>query len=126
MTLPEQPGIDEGLPEADPPQEVDEYTLVLLIRPVDAPVLEEHEAEKLQRQHLGYLESMKRRGALLVSGPFGDQPDKAWRGLCIYRVPLDDARQIALNDPAVRRGRLGVTAFRWITRKGALRLPPPS
>jgi uncharacterized protein YciI len=108
------------LPEADPPAELDEFTLILLTRPANAPALASAAAERLQRQHLGYLEAMRCHGFLLLSGPFADQPDESWRGLCIYRAPLDDARRLAENDPAVLRGRLAVTAFRWYTRKGAL------
>ena len=110
----------EPLPEAGPPDEFDEFTLVLLVRPANAPILDDEAAAKLQRQHLGHLESLRQRGKLLLSGPFDGQPDDSWRGLCVYRAPLDEARRLALTDPAVRGGRLGVVAFRWFTRKGAL------
>jgi len=108
------------LPVADPPDEFDEYTLVLLYRGFSPPNLDDAAGERLQRQHLGHLEAMKRRGALLVSGPFGNQPDVSLRGLCIYRVGLDEAKALAENDPAVLRGRLRIVAFSWYTRKGAL------
>jgi len=110
----------EAFPEADSPNEFDEFTIVLLIRPPNAPVLDDKAADKLQHQHLGHLEAMRRRGALLLSGPFDGQPNESWRGLCIYRVPLEEARSLAQSDPAVRRGRLAIEAFRWYTRKGAL------
>jgi uncharacterized protein YciI len=113
--------VAEGeLPEADPPAEFDEYTLVLLYRGFNPPDLDEEESDRLQRQHLGHLQAMQSRGALLASGPFSDQPDESIRGLCLYRVGLDEARQLAENDPAVRRGRLRIVAFKWYTRKGAL------
>ena len=108
------------LPEAGPPDEFDEYTLVLLYRGSDPPVLDDDESDRLQRQHLGHLEAMKRRGALLLSGPITDQPDDSLRGLCIYRVGLEEARRLAESDPAVRRGRLRIVAFKWYTRKGAM------
>ena len=114
------PEIDGELPLADPPDEFDEYTLVLLYRGVTPPVLDEAESELLQRQHLGHLEAMKRSGAILASGPFSNQPDETLRGLCIYRAGLDEARAMAEDDPAVRRGRLRIVAFTWYTRKGAL------
>lgn len=108
------------LPEAGPPDEFDEYTLVLLYRGSNPPVLDDEEGDRLQRQHLGHLEAMRRRGALLLSGPFSDQPDDSLRGLCIYRVGLEDARRLAESDPAVQRGRLRIVAFKWYTRKGAI------
>lgn len=61
---------------------------------------------------------------MLASGPFSDQPDDNLRGLCIYRVGLDEARQLAGSDPAVRRGRLRIVAFKWYTPKGALQAAP--
>ena len=110
------------MPLADPPDEVDEYTIVLLYRGLSPPDLDDEESDLLQRQHLGHLEAMKRAGALLVSGPFRNQPDDALRGLCVYGVGLAEAKSLAEADPAVRRGRLRIVAFNWLTRKGALRI----
>jgi uncharacterized protein YciI len=114
------PGADAELPEAGPPDEFDEYALVLLYRGLNPPDLDEAESDRLQRQHLGHLQAMQHRGALLLSGPFSDQPDETLRGLCVYRVGLEDARRLAESDPAVHRGRLRIVAFKWYTRKGAL------
>lgn len=108
------------LPEADPPDEFDQYTLVLLFRGSNPPKLSEDEVERLQRQHLGHLEAMNRRGALMVSGPFSDQPDETWRGLCVYRVDIDEARRLADSDPMVRSGWLRTVVLKWYTGKGAL------
>lgn len=108
------------LPEAGPPDEFDEYVVVLLTRGSNPPQLDEAASNQLQRRHLGHLLELQRRGVLIASGPFSDQPDDSWRGLCLYRVDLDEARRLAESDPAVRSGRLSVTAFRWFTRPGAL------
>ena len=116
------PNQDTDLPVADPPDEIDEYTIVLLYRGHHPPQLDEAASQALQRQHLGHLAAMKKRGAMLVSGPFRNQPDENLRGICIYRVGLEEARQLAESDPAVRRGRLRVVAFNWFTAKGALRV----
>jgi len=112
----------EELPEADPPREFDEFTMVLLRWPDKLPDLSEPALEKLQRQHLGYLESLKRQGALLLSGPFRDQPDESWRGFGLYRTGLEETRRLAEQDPSVRAGRLRIDVFRWVTAKGALKL----
>jgi uncharacterized protein YciI len=112
-------------PEADPPDEFDEYSLVLLYRGTNPPDLNEEDSARLQRQHLGHLEAMRRRGALLLFGPFSDQPDDSFRGLCVYRAGLDEARRLAESDPAVQRGRLRIVAFTWYTRKGALQTSAP-
>jgi uncharacterized protein YciI len=119
-SLGSDPEIEGELPVADAPDEFDEYTLVLLYRGLTPPELDDAASERLQRQHLGHLETMKRGGALLASGPFSKQPDEALRGLCIYRAGLEEAKAMAESDPAVRRGRLRIVAFNWYTRKGAL------
>ena len=108
------------LPEAGPPAEFDDYTIVLLLRPPDAPDLAQDELDKLQRQHLGHLETLRQKGVLLANGPFLEQPDQSWRGLAIYGVGVEEARRLAEADPSVKRGRLKIIAFRWLTRKGAL------
>src|ERR1700722_12343929 len=111
-----------GAPEADPPTEFDEYALVMLIRgPRAAEYDDTEDGAALQRKHLGHLEAMRQRGLMLAAGPFIDQPDKSWRGLCVYRVPLEEAQRLARADPAVVAGRLDIVTLTWLTRKGALR-----
>lgn len=103
--------------------EMDAYSLVLLRRPPDAPALPGEELDELQERHLAHLAAMREAGKLLVSGPFSDQPDESWRGMCVYRVPLEEARRLAEQDPSVRAGRLAVDALTWWTRKGMLSAP---
>jgi uncharacterized protein len=106
---------------ADPPTEFDTYESVLLRSPSTRPELDDETAHHLQRQHLGHLAAMKDAGHLKVAGPFRDQPDDAWRGLCVYQVgSLDEVRRMAEKDPAVRAGVLAVDVMTWITAKGAL------
>jgi uncharacterized protein len=100
--------------------ELESYSFVLLRRPPDAPDLPEAELERLQQQHLAHLGAMAERGAMLFAGPFEHQPDEAWRGLCVYVTPLEETRELAESDPAVRAGRLAVDVFTWWTGKGAL------
>jgi uncharacterized protein YciI len=112
---------DNTLPTADPPSEFDTYEFVLLRRGSAAHQIDGAAADLLQRQHLGHLASMKQAGHLKVSGPFGDQLDDSWRGLCVYHVgSLEEARRLAEADPAVRAGRLTVEVMHWYTAKGAL------
>jgi uncharacterized protein YciI len=100
--------------------ELESYSFVLLRRPPDAPHLPEEELDRLQQQHLAHLDEMHERGAMLFAGPFSDQPDDAWRGLCLYVTPLEETRELAGADPSVRAGRLAVDVFTWWTQKGAL------
>jgi uncharacterized protein YciI len=108
-------------PTAEPPAEFDIYELVLLRRGHPDPAPDQATIELLQRQHLGHLHAMKVAGHLAVAGPFRDQPDENWRGLCLYSTgSLDEARRLAEADPAVRAGQLTVDVMHWYTARGAL------
>ena len=50
--------------------ELEQYTFVLLRRGPKAAEFSDEELERLQAQHLGHLDAMKERGALLIAGPF--------------------------------------------------------
>ena len=103
------------------PTEFDRYSLVLLRRPPGAPNLPEEELDRLQEEHLAYLASLREHG-LLVAGPFRDQEDESFRGLCLFARPTDETRALMERDPSVRAGRMRPQVVTWLTRKGALRL----
>ena len=112
-------GHDAG---ADPPASMERYSLVLLRRPANGgPKVAD--AEALQRQHIGHLQSMARAGKLVVAGPFDDQTDPRMRGMCLYRVGIEEARRLAQEDPAVKAGRLEVEVLTWWVEKGAMTCP---
>jgi len=50
------------------------------------------------------------------------QPDERWRGLSIYRVPPEEAREYIEQDPSVRRGRLTYDAWTWLVPVGDLQV----
>lgn len=99
---------------------MERYALVLLRTPAGAPAYPAEELERIQRAHLDHLAGMHERGAMVVAGPFADQQDQTLRGMCLYRVDLEEARALAAADPAVRAGRLAVDAFWWYVPKGYL------
>jgi uncharacterized protein YciI len=108
-------------PEADPPEQFDEYELALLRAASDRAELGPEAAQRMQRQHLGHLQAMRAAGHLLLSGPLHGQPDPRLRGICIYRTGSVTATlELASSDPAVRAGQLEVEAMTWRTRPGAL------
>jgi uncharacterized protein YciI len=110
--------------EADPPEEFDEYELVLLRRGTNPPDLDDVDSELLQRQHLGYLGDMRARGYLKVAGPLDEQPDESWRGIALYQVgSLEEVERLAREDPAVKAGRLDIEVMKWYCAKGAVAFP---
>ena len=105
-----------------PPDEFDEYQLILLERPPNQPQLDEAALLDLNRRHLGHFGVMRAAGLLMVAGPIDG--DGAIAGICIYRAgSVERARALAEDDPAVREGRFTVRAMTWYTGKDAVAWP---
>ena len=83
-------GADEAKPAspAPPKFEMESVQLVLLMRAPTWKKLPPEEAEALQKQHIAHLTAMGDSGKMVVAGPFSDQADPAYRGVCIYRVGI--------------------------------------
>jgi hypothetical protein len=106
------------------PASFDQHTVILLVRPADAPAFSEDELDRLQEAHLGYLRELARRGVLVANGPLADQIDERLRGISIYALPLQEALELARADPMVRAGRLAIDGARWLTAAGTARFGP--
>ena len=101
-------------------RELEPHTLVLLRARADRPDMSDEELDRLQERHLAFIASQYDRGVMLASGPLTDQDDEDWRGICVYTVPLDEARRLASEDPSVQAGRLEPVAFTWLARPGSV------
>jgi len=78
----------------------------------------EEEAADIQQKHLDYLSKVYKLGKTSITGPFGDDGDI--RGIVIYNTAtLEEAKQLAEQDPAVRAGRLVVEVHPWWAAKGS-------
>lgn len=98
--------------------------LVLLLRGPQADTIPAEELEDLQRQHIQHLTRLGDQGLILVAGPFDQQQDESFRGMCLYRASsLEEARRLASEDPAVKAGRLRVEAMDWWYERGRLEFP---
>ena len=109
---------DPNIPDA-----FDVYTLVLLRRPANAPVMPEAELDGLQARHLAYRAELRRQGILVVNGPLGEQSDTAMRGLSIFACSLEDAARLSDGDPSVQAGRLAYDLMEWWVAAGTLAFP---
>jgi uncharacterized protein len=96
----------------------DQHTLVLLVRPPDAPELSPEEAEALQDAHLAFRADLRDKGYLIGGGPLVDQDDERLRGISIMSVDPATARELSSADPAVRAGRLAVQVMTWMVPAG--------
>jgi len=99
----------------------DRHTLVLLVRPHDAPELSDEEAAELQDRHLAFRASLRDRGYLVGGGPLVDQDDERLRGISIMAVDPETARRLSEEDPAVQAGRLAVEVMTWMVPSGNVR-----
>ncbi len=99
----------------------DQHTVVLLVRPPDAPELSPEAADALQDAHLAFRADLRDRGYLIGGGPLLDQDDESLRGLSVMAVEPARARELCNADPAVRAGRLAVQVMTWMVPAGNLR-----
>jgi uncharacterized protein YciI len=75
------------------------------------------ETAKIQEGHMAHLGKMAESGKLVGAGPFLD--DGAVRGILIFSgISLDEARALAVEDPAVKAGRLELELHPWLGPKG--------
>ena len=100
--------------------ELESYAFVLLRRGAKADTFTDTELAELQAAHLGHLKAMAERGKLVGAGPFRDQPDETLRGLCFYACGVEEARELAEQDPSVRAGRMAVEVMTWLTERGSV------
>jgi uncharacterized protein len=99
----------------------DQHTLVLLVRPPDAPELSEQEADALQDAHLAFRADLRDQGHLIAGGPLVDQDDERLRGISVMSVDPVTARELCSADPAVLAGRLAVQVMTWMVPAGNIR-----
>jgi len=99
----------------------DQHTLVLLVRPPNAPELSDEDADALQDAHLAFRADLRDQGYLVAGGPLLDQDDERLRGISVMSVDLATARELCSADPAVRAGRLAVQVMTWMVPAGNLR-----
>jgi uncharacterized protein YciI len=99
----------------------DHHTIVLLVRPPDAPELSEEEAAVLQDAHLGHQAALHEQGHIVAAGPLEGQDDDRLRGITVLAVDPETARELYRTDPAVQAGRLDVEVMTWLVPAGNLR-----
>lgn len=104
--------------------DLEAFELVLLRRPEHAPDYPDEDLERIQREHLAYHDRLRDAGHVVTNGPVSEQPDPSLRGLTFYRTgSLERSRQLAMDDPAVRAGRLAVEIMTWYCGPGTMSRP---
>jgi uncharacterized protein YciI len=104
--------------------DIEAFELVMLRRPADAPEYPDAELDRIQREHLAYHDGLRESGRVVTNGPVDGQPDESLRGLTFYRTgSVEQSRQLAEADPAVRAGRLAVEIMTWYCPPGTMSRP---
>lgn len=109
--------------DSDIPDAFDVYTVVILRRPADAPEMSDEELEVLQARHLAYRAELRRRGMVVVNGPFDQQSDPLYRGMSIFACDPTEAARLSDGDPSVVAGRLAYEVMEWWVGAGSLAFP---
>ena len=104
--------------------DLEAFELVLLRTPENAPAYGDAELARIQAEHLAHHARLRESGQVVTNGPVRDQPDVSLRGLTFYRTrSLEQARQLAEADPAVRAGRLAIEIMTWYCPPGTMSKP---
>ncbi|HSE32491.1 MAG TPA: YciI family protein [Pyrinomonadaceae bacterium] len=75
--------------------------------------------EAIQKAHLENINRLAEMKKLVVAGPFGD--NGRLRGIFVFRVAsIEEARELAETDPAVKAGRLALIVHPWRVPDGIL------
>jgi len=104
--------------------ELEAFELVLLRRPDDATDYPDEELDRIQGEHLAFYAGLRAGGQVVTNGPVEGPADPALRGLGFYRTgSIEESRQLAETDPAVRAGRLAVEIMTWYCAPGTMSKP---
>ncbi|MCM2254489.1 MAG: YciI family protein [Vicinamibacteria bacterium] len=76
------------------------------------------DAQKIQAGHMDHIVALMKSGKLLAAGPFVEPGQK--RGIFVFapEVPLDEAKALAAQDPAVAAGHMALEFHPWYHARG--------
>jgi uncharacterized protein len=76
-------------------------------------------------EHLAYQRALEAKGILVFAGPLSDTTGQEWsgEGLVIYRAStIEEAREIAANDPMHKKGLRSFELRAWLLNEGSFSL----
>lgn len=94
-----------------------------LYRIVTTPIVPPQELAETLPAHLDYQKKLEAEGKLVLAGPLSDDSGEQMNGsgMIIYRAgSMEEARQLAENDPMHAQGKREFTLRRWLINEGSL------
>ena len=73
--------------------------------------------------HLSYIQSLEKSGQLLMAGPVSDASGEEMQGagmLVLRAESMDEARELAANDPMHISGARAFTLKKWLVNEGRI------
>lgn len=89
------------------------------------PAAPPEDIEQALPDHLAYQKKLEAAGVLFAAGPLADEAGAVWsmEGLIILRAQsLEEARQIAAEDPMHASGKKKFTARPWLVNEGRIQI----
>lgn len=89
------------------------------------PVAPPEEIKAVLPDHLDYIRGLEASGSLMMAGPLSDETGTQMQamGMLVLRAAsLEEARDLAANDPMHARGVREFTLRKWLINEGALTL----
>lgn len=99
------------------PSMTEQYVFTLIWSRPDRKATAKAEGERIQGAHMAHIQSMAKQGALVAAGPIVS-PNARLRGIFVFRVPLDQAKELANADPTVKEGLIEMESHPWYSYKG--------
>ncbi|HMS55385.1 MAG TPA: hypothetical protein PKA27_08285 [Fimbriimonadaceae bacterium] len=88
-------------------------TIVRLVTK-DPPAPNTPDDHRIQVDHIKYLGDLIEKGVVLANGPVRRVDDSRLRGMTLYLVGIEEARNYANADPAVIAGWFEIVADEWL------------
>ena len=96
-----------------------QYFFCSLERVENPDSLSEKKLSEIQKGHMDHIDAMADAGKVSIAGPFGDEGDA--RGILIMNcATLEEAEELAKQDPAVKANRLKINIRPIWLAKGSM------
>jgi uncharacterized protein YciI len=79
----------------------------------DPPAPDTPDDDRIQADHIAYLNGLREQGLVALNGPVRYRDSPELRGMTVYTVDVDEARALAMLDPAVQAGWFEVVVDAW-------------